>query len=77
MGGISFIFLLLFYCFFINPRMCCMGRLDKTSNRRGLMGVLYWATKEDGKHEGKGGVNSWYRGDKLRKEEIELSENEG
>ena len=41
------------------------------------MGVLYWAAKEDGKHEGKGGVNSWYRGDKLRKEEIELSENEG
>uniref|UniRef100_F6H1V0 Uncharacterized protein n=1 Tax=Vitis vinifera TaxID=29760 RepID=F6H1V0_VITVI len=33
--------------------MCCKGRLDKTSNQRRLMDVLYWAAKEDGKQEGK------------------------
>ena len=51
MEGISLGFLSLFYYFFfiINPRMCCMGQLDKIGNQRRLMDVLYWAAKEDGK----------------------------
>ena len=73
MGAFLWFFLLLFYYFFflINPRMCCIGWLDKTGSQRGLMGVLYWATKEDGKQEGKEGVSCWYRGDNhLKRKEL-------